>query len=44
MGMDEEPTKSLWVRIKERAGTQDITSAGLLQAAQPVRPSGSGAP
>ena len=24
LGMDEEPTESLWVRIKGRAGTRDI--------------------
>ena len=24
LGMDEEPTESLWVRIKGRAGTSDI--------------------
>ena len=24
LGMDEEPTKSLWVRIKGRAGTGNI--------------------
>jgi len=24
LGVDEEPTKSLWVRIKGRAGTGDI--------------------
>ena len=24
LGMDEEPTESLWVRIKGRAGTGDI--------------------
>jgi len=24
LGMDEEPTESLWVRIKGRAGTDDI--------------------
>lgn len=26
LGMDEEPTKSLWVRIKARAGIGDITA------------------
>lgn len=25
LGMVEEPTKSLWIRIKGRAGTRDIT-------------------
>jgi len=24
LGMDEEPTESLWISIKERAGTGDI--------------------
>jgi len=24
LGMDEEPTKSLWIRINGRAGTGDI--------------------
>ncbi|GAB0199663.1 hypothetical protein GRJ2_002431700 [Grus japonensis] len=32
LGMEEEPTKSLWVRIKGRAGAGDIIVGGLLQA------------
>ncbi|PKU27961.1 hypothetical protein llap_21735 [Limosa lapponica baueri] len=26
LGMDEEPTESLWVKIKQRAGTGDVTA------------------
>ena len=38
--LGEELTESLWVRIKGRAGTGDITyTGGLLQATRPGRPS-----
>jgi len=36
LGMDEEPTENLRVRIKGRAGTGDI-SGGLLRATRPGR-------
>jgi len=35
LGMDEDPTKSSWVRVKGRAGTDDIIVWGSATGHQP---------